>query len=110
MDGFLGVVFRKALDLDLQLAKFAVTYEPIENYLATMSACTLPRQEGQGAMTGCLELPMRHRVRLDDFCCCTLQNGIVMIARNISWCALAYSPNIGLTGLTVPAGLPSHAS
>ena len=45
-----------------------------------MSACTLPRQECQGAMTGCLELPMRHRGKLIAICC-TLQNVSGMIAR-----------------------------
>ena len=46
MDGFLGVVFRKALDLDLQLAKFAVTYEPIE---LTLPRCLLARFLGRKA-------------------------------------------------------------
>ncbi len=60
MDWFLRVVFGKALDLDIQLANITFTRGLIEKYLATVSACTLPRQEGQGAMTGCFKLPMRH--------------------------------------------------
>ena len=46
VDRLLGVVFRKALDLDLYLANFAVTYEPIE---LTLPRCLLARFLGRNA-------------------------------------------------------------
>ena len=46
MDGLLGVILRKALDLDFQLTKFAVTYEPIE---FTLPRCLLARFLGRKA-------------------------------------------------------------
>ena len=46
MDRFLGVIFREALDLDIQLAKFAVTNEPVE---PTLPRCLLARFLGRKA-------------------------------------------------------------
>lgn len=46
MDRVLGVIFREALDLDLQLAKFAVTNELIK---PTLPRCLLARFLGRKA-------------------------------------------------------------